>query len=53
MTGIEQWALEVVAMWLPRIERELARANKLEAFRLAKEYSAEENKAIIDKIMED
>lgn len=53
MTAIEQRALEVVAKWLPRIGRELARANKLEEFRLRKEYASAENTPVIDKIMED
>ena len=53
MTMIEQRAADSLANNLPRILKELKRANKLEEFRLRKEYASAENTPIIDKIMED
>ena len=57
MTIIEQRALEVVAKWLPRIGRELARANKLKAWELrqglgSRKIDTEEHNQL-DNIMED
>ena len=53
MSIIEEKMMEKAIKWLSRIGRELARANRLEAFRLRQEYASAENTPIIDKIMED
>lgn len=53
MTAEEQKAYITISKWLPRIGRELARANKLEEFRLRAEYSSSEATRVIDRIMED
>lgn len=53
MTEPVNTILCAIAELLPRLVNELARANKLEEFRLRKEYASSENTPIIDRIMED
>lgn len=53
MTEIEEQHMTIVQLSLREIARQLRIMNRLEEFRLRKEYSSAENDPIITEIMED